>query len=130
MPAILSVLPLGDDGQEYGWSCSECRKAKAGMTQPHALNSLALHNRTEHPEPSLDLSAMARLVMAAWDDLQEAQRDHQGDGDKAWAIRQARTKYGHLATAWEALTGLDEQGGLTFARACAREQVTAHVAPF
>lgn len=130
MPAELSILPLGDDGMDYGWTCDECRKSRAGLTQPHAINSMRLHNRENHAQPNLDLTALAKIVLAAWDDFLDAQRDHAGDDDKAWAIRKAASQFAVLASAWGALTGLDEQAGLTFARACAQGEVRAHVAPF
>lgn len=129
MPAELTAFPLNDDQVEYGWTCNECRKQRAGMAQAYALNSLAKHNREQHAEPSLDLTAAAKVVLAAWVSLQSTETDALAGEATLVRRNRARAEYALVLSTWAALTGLDDGAALRFARACARQEVAAHVAP-
>lgn len=130
MPAVLETFPLNDDQVEYGWTCNDCRQQRAGLTMPHALNSLAKHNRERHAEPVLNLTRAAQTVMDAWDMLQTIETDRLHGDATVVRLTRARAEFRLVLSTWEALTGLAEPEAIQFARAVSRQEVTAHVAPF
>lgn len=110
MTAELSIWTLPDDTTEYGWTCDDCRKQRrceGGMR--HAANSLALHNRTYHTSPVLNLSALARMVGEGTPQ----------EGARCWE-------------AWKALTGLDDDAARVFLDGVLGEpsDLVVHIAPF
>lgn len=94
--------------------CKAHAYERTGLTYAHALNSMKKHNREQHPDPILDLSALAAVVCDAWDEWQAAMKDGLEDPDVAHKATPAHRRFGHLMEAWTALTGLDE-GGLAYA---------------
>lgn len=67
--------------------------------------------------PTLDLSAAARLLLAAWD---RAPEDRFGEAE-----------YAAMERMWWGLTGTDDtDDALALARTFAAHPTTAHVAPF
>jgi hypothetical protein len=77
MPAVLTTQPAQDT---YGAECPEHPEYdRTGLTQGHAMNVVAKHNRDSHGLVEVDLRAMAALVwfesarhpvlMRAWETL-------------------------------------------------------------
>lgn len=64
MPAILTVTHDADGNPEsYGSICPDHPQwNREGLAQAHAMNVVAKHNRENHAEPVLNLSAAAREV--------------------------------------------------------------------
>lgn len=110
MTAKLEVWALADDTLEYGWTCDECqRQRRCEGGQRHAENSAALHDRTHHAEPVLNLSAFARLVGQGSPSV----------GAATWE-------------AWKAVTGLGDDQARTFLEGVLAEpsDLVVHIAPF
>lgn len=111
MPATLTVTLTEDEGETgYGLVCPEHPTAtREGLVMRHALNAVAKHNRDHHPEPVLNLTAMARLVAQGSPSVAAA----------TWGM-------------WVALVGLPdtEAQALLDAVLSAPEDTMVHVAPF
>lgn len=120
-PTIIP-MPSGAAGSgppsEYRVICVEHRLDRTVNTEGHANNLLALHLRVDHPGPAtgpatLDVTATAALVLVL-----------HADPIMAGSTRTAAL---HI---WEALTGLDGETALAYAREVAGHQTTAVVPPF
>jgi hypothetical protein len=110
MNAELEVWALTDGTLEHGWTCHACqRERRCEGGERHAENSAALHNRTTHAEPVLNLSALARLV---------------GQGSPSVGAATWET--------WKALTALDDDAARAFLEGILGEpsDVVVHIAPF
>lgn len=103
-----------------GWrvTCDDHGLDRVVLTEQHAANLEALHNRVDHADDSdpvsVDLTAAAAEVLDAVD-------TDSGDGESAVALN-----------VWEALTGLRGPEGLAYARelAAAAPPLTALIPPF
>lgn len=126
MPADLTCDPLGPGAATYGLWCEDHpHAARRGLTQVHATNAVAKHNRDFHevPVPQVNVTAAAK---AAYDLL---------DAD-AWVTPLQRSQYVAVRAAAieviEALTGLKGLAAIEQAAewAYAEPAITAHVSPF
>lgn len=126
MPADLTHDTTGPGAVTYGLTCMEHPSAtRRGLTQAHATNAVAKHNRDHHEDgPSADLvnvSAACQVLLESWDD--------EGPGARLASIG-AKSLAG---LALMALTGLqDTEKAVDLARQWAEAQppIVAHVAPF
>jgi hypothetical protein len=110
MAAELETWAGPGDTLEYGWTCHPCQKQRrCEGGQRHAENSMALHNRTFHTSPILNLSALARIVGQGSPSV----------GAATWE-------------AWKALTGLDDDPARVFLEGVLGEpsDLVVHIAPF
>lgn len=128
MPADLTSNPYGFGAVTYGLECPEHPEAvRTDLTQAHATNAVAKHNRDYHPSDSqrheVNVTAAAK---AAYDLL---------DAD-AWVTPAQIVQYGAVRAAaiefLEGLTGLEGLAAIEQAAewAYAEPAITAHVAPF
>lgn len=111
MPAILTVRTEDDGVESYGSHCPEHPdRDRSGLVQRHAVNVVAKHNREDHAEPVLNLSAAARAV------------EHASHGPGATEAR----------VVWLSLVGLDARPARDYLAAVLAEpqDVLVHVAPF
>lgn len=110
--------------------CDEHHLDQRGLSQAHAQNLVRKHDRDAHQGPVYPAAA-ARVVLAAWGDLDEARRET--DPDKFWVRQKAAEAYHLTLDVWKALTGVWEDGeALEAARRFAHlpTDAQAHTAPF
>lgn len=127
MPADVTLDAVGPAAVTYGLACAEHPDAtRHGLTQTHAMNAVAKHNRDHHEDgPTADLANLTAVAVV----LLEAYDQEPGTpGEHLYAIGSRPL----AQFALEALTGLTGDAAVTQARAWseARPAITAHVAPF
>lgn len=123
MPAELTIH--GTQATGYGLSCLEHPTARRdGLTLAHATNALAKHNREHHPDPVLNITALAQALMENLTNPPSSATPLQ----KAQALASRAT----AILAMEALTGLDSIHAVALVEdwAHATEPITASIAPF
>ena len=116
MPAEMTLN--GSNPAAYGLECPEHPDAtRYNLTQAHATNAVAKHNRDHHAEPEVNLSAMLDVLLEAVN-FTAAETP----------LQSAQALYGHhlAIQALEALTGRTGQEAVTLAETW---HLSAHVAP-
>lgn len=127
MPADL-IRYVNTTPTTYGLECPEHPEARRhGLTQPHAMNAVAKHNRDHHGDdlqPDLvNVSAVCQVLLESWDGQDTT------PGARLASIG-AKSLAGLAALA---LTGIqDPEKAMDLARqwAEATPPIVAHVAPF
>lgn len=131
MTADLTHDASGPGAVTYGLECAEHPDARRrGLTQAHATNAVAKHNRDHHEEgPTADLVNVSAACQAAVDCLWTGAMV-----DDSSPLEQAQALAVHHAALLflETLTGLKGDAAAYQAQewANARPAISAHVAPF
>lgn len=126
MPADLTLDSVGPAAVTYGLACPEHPDAtRHGLTQAHATNAVAKHNRDHHdarPDAAAQVNVTAACQMAL------ASLDQASRSVKPQALAEGATAVQFL----EALTGLPAEKAIPLAESWADTlpAITAHVAPF
>lgn len=106
MPADLT-----NHGATYGLACLEHPSHnRDGLTQAHATNAVAKHNREHHAEPAepvYRVGALAALVQEAWTEWMAAIADGLEDPDVAHKATPYQRRFLILREAWMTLLGLE-----------------------
>lgn len=128
MPADLTLDAVGPAAVTYGLECPEHPDARRhGLTQAHATNAVAKHNRDNHEDgPTADLVNISAACLVLLEEVAPAAKPSPGQALHAIGARPV------AQFALEALTGLTGEAAIQQAETWAEAlpPIVAHVAPF
>ena len=119
--------------ESWGFICREHGVHRSGLTQPHALNVERKHLREDHADQdtpdAFDLTAAARIVVGL---VRAVELEVQAPSMGATAGKKLNARKGATLNLWEALTGLQGEAAIAYARKLSEADTPAiaHLAPF